>query len=225
MIKLTEVELKQRIEARQKFIALAWGDKSDTGELLRLAKAAEISPTDADELLTAIAKAQEDRKIADTLDDLRDKHSKTLKVLEDVKTKQTPIIEAAQGAIEASARDVDIASHAVEVAEEAVDRLREVARKGNMPESEVPKEILAIREKESAEVERQEIHKRWVRAKDGFKKLKADIVEYEHRNHVNKHDWTAQVEYLKSKLPEAEAELKSAFDDACKAGFDVPVVK
>lgn len=223
LVQMSELQEKQRREAKQKFIELAWTDTPDTGELLKLSEQANMTPAKADEILERIELGKRDLKICNGLPRLRQKHDESLNAYHQIMSEQEPVISAAKAKIEAAGQAVQAIQSKIDNDEQSTDRLMKMLRDGEMPESMIPKEILRIRKLESAELEKLDTHKRWVEARNRVAKLKSDIHEAEIQNHTKGFDYTDELQYYNQKLPIAENELKAAADAARKAGFDIPV--
>jgi hypothetical protein len=234
---LTESRTEQQAQARMKFVELAWQDKPDTGELLRLAELAGMPTAQADQLLTRIEAAKADRQICETLPKLRQKRADLFKTFECVRTTQTPIIEEAQAKIQSAANAVNIAQSHIEKAEESLERIADMFHRGEIPESELPKEVQLLHQKEKAEAERVSIHKEWCNSKKHVEALKQRIdnarrgreqslsdphtMNFKGENPVKEAE--SAIERLTKDLAEAETALKKAAENARKAGFDIPM--
>ena len=234
---LTQAQADKQAKARAAFVAACWKG-TPAADLLPLAESAGMNATQADTLAGEISKAREDKALADTLPGLRREATKARTDLEKVKAESEAAIAQLEDAIEAAAITADIAKRAVYAADDAAQRVRMLADRGDVPTDYLPREVMAIREREAAEREKNAIHRRWVEATNAVANIRGAINDAETTlenmkaghigamclggvSHTPDSLKSCLVRYRKD-LSSAGETLRQAAAAARSAGFEIP---
>jgi hypothetical protein len=216
---LAEVALKQRADARAALVAACWRGVTD-GELLNRAADAGMKPDEADALVAEIIAVKTDLAAIRTLPGLKLDLKKAGVELERLCAEmdaQRRLADAADEAFGVGGAKVAAVQRDIDEADRATRRVLEASTRGLVPGGFMPREVFALRDRDTAGADKLALHKRWAGAKACVVSCKSSVLDGECRALSDK-----KMTEVRNDLAVAEVALKEAVGAALKGGCEIP---
>lgn len=215
---LIEEEAKRRAEAKARFIAGLWNERS-AEKLLSMAAEAGLTLAVADELIQKVERAQQHVKHSNELPRLRKAGAETQERLDKAQSRLEAETARLEAVVEEASFAASCARNAVNSADAAVRELLMIHDEGLLPKSDVPEELQFMLNRRDAEDTACRAHQVRVAAEQERNLCRAAVRQLEDTREKrpmsitsrrDDHRLDSALEAARKELDQAEARLKAA---------------